>query len=94
MNTEEHSSASDEEVLNTVTSVTNYQGTLNKWTNYIHGWQERFVVLKDGVLTYYKSENESNVGCRGAVSVYKCTVKVSGKRRQNQFFGVTFILLK
>lgn len=76
MSTEDHSSASDEEGLNTIGNLTNYQGTLNKWTNYIHGWQERFVVLKDGVLTYYKSENESNVGCRGAVSVYKCTVKV------------------
>ena len=21
-------------------------GTLNKWTNYIHGWQQRFMALK------------------------------------------------
>lgn len=29
-------------------------GTLSKWTNYIHGWQDRFIVLKDGTLSYYK----------------------------------------
>ena len=22
------------------------KGTLNKWTNYIHGWQKRFMVIK------------------------------------------------
>lgn len=29
-------------------------GYLSKWTNYIHGWQPRFIVLKDGTLSYYK----------------------------------------
>ena len=23
-------------------------GTLNKWTNYIHGWQQRFITVKVG----------------------------------------------
>lgn len=22
-------------------------GTLSKWTNYIHGWQDRYIVVKD-----------------------------------------------
>ncbi|ELT89655.1 hypothetical protein CAPTEDRAFT_22682, partial [Capitella teleta] len=46
-------------------------GTLCKWTNYIHGWQDRYFVLKDGALSYYKSENETGFGCRGAVSLSK-----------------------
>lgn len=52
------------------------QGILNKWTNYIHGWQDRFIVLKDGTLSYYKSEEDSGFGCRGALSLYKATIKV------------------
>lgn len=52
------------------------QGTLSKWTNYIHGWQDRFIVLKDGTLSYYKSEHELTFGCRGAISILKATIKV------------------
>lgn len=51
------------------------RGILSKWTNYIHGWQDRFIVLKDGTLSYYKSELESNLGCRGALSLLKANVK-------------------
>lgn len=53
------------------------QGVLSKWTNYIHGWQRRFIVLKDGNLSYYKSEEERGFGCRGAISLFKATIKVS-----------------
>lgn len=35
-------------------SVPELKGYLSKWTNYIHGWQPRFIVLKDGTLSYYK----------------------------------------
>lgn len=42
---------------------------LFKWTNYIHGWQERYIVLKDGVLSYYKSQFETQYGCRGALAL-------------------------
>lgn len=34
--------------------VPELKGYLSKWTNYIHGWQPRFIVLKDGTLSYYK----------------------------------------
>ena len=37
-------------------------GTLSKWTNYIHGWQDRFIVLKEGSLSYYKSETDTSFG--------------------------------
>ena len=53
-----------------------FQGVLQKWTNYIHGWQQRFIVLKDGTLTYYKSEDETAFGCRGAVTIVKAQIKV------------------
>ncbi|CAH1393060.1 unnamed protein product [Nezara viridula] len=51
------------------------QGVLFKWTNYIHGWQKRFIVLKDGTLSYYKSREEQGFGCRGALSLFKATIK-------------------
>ncbi|CAG2111415.1 unnamed protein product, partial [Medioppia subpectinata] len=49
---------------------------LSKWTNYIHGWQQRFIVLKDGTLTYYKSAEETAFGCRGAVTIVKAQIKL------------------
>ncbi|KMQ85055.1 collagen type iv alpha-3-binding protein, partial [Lasius niger] len=55
--------------------VPELQGTLSKWTNYIHGWQTRFIVLKDGTLSYYKSEQDSGFGCRGSISLYKANIK-------------------
>ncbi|XP_073998879.1 ceramide transfer protein isoform X1 [Rhodnius prolixus] len=51
------------------------QGVLNKWTNYIHGWQSRFIVLKDGILSYYKSQEDKGFGCRGAISLFKASIK-------------------
>ncbi|KAI3386183.1 hypothetical protein SNEBB_002709 [Seison nebaliae] len=44
-------------------------GILLKWTNYLLGWQERFFVLCNGTLAYYKSDSEMKYGCRGAVSL-------------------------
>ncbi|KAK0168824.1 hypothetical protein PV327_002591 [Microctonus hyperodae] len=55
--------------------VPELQGPLSKWTNYIHGWQRRFIVLKDGTLSYYKSEQDSGLGCRGSISLYKADIK-------------------
>lgn len=74
---EERATISDEEE----DSENNYQapelqGYLSKWTNYIHGWQNRYIVLKDGTLSYYKSEQETGFGCRGAISLFKATIKV------------------
>lgn len=52
-----------------------WQGELSKWTNYIHGWQSRFVVLKGGTLSYYKSKKDTNIGFRGSISLFKATIK-------------------
>ena len=46
-------------------------GTLSKWTNYIHGWQDRFFVLKNGVLSYYRVVTEVHLGCRGSICIQK-----------------------
>lgn len=41
----------------------------------IHGWQQRFIVLKDSTLSYYKSAEDSDFGCRGAICLEKATIK-------------------
>ncbi|XP_065334198.1 ceramide transfer protein isoform X1 [Cloeon dipterum] len=65
----------DDEVENGIHSPPELQGVLNKWTNFFHGWQTRFIVLRDGTLSYYKSEQDTNFGCRGAISLFKATIK-------------------
>ena len=66
----------DEDDLEDDNDLPEITGTLNKWTNYIHGWQDRYIVLKDGTLSYYKSENDTAFGCRGAVSLAKAVLQV------------------
>uniref|UniRef100_A0A663N7X4 Ceramide transfer protein n=1 Tax=Athene cunicularia TaxID=194338 RepID=A0A663N7X4_ATHCN len=45
-----------------------------EWTNYIHGWQDRWVVLKSNALSYYKSEDETEYGCRGSICLSKAVI--------------------
>uniref|UniRef100_A0A672HMT2 Sesquipedalian n=1 Tax=Salarias fasciatus TaxID=181472 RepID=A0A672HMT2_SALFA len=54
----EKSSSSDEDVDPESGQPVELGGILSKWTNYIHGWQDRWVVLKNNTLSYYKSEDE------------------------------------
>ncbi|XP_065059472.1 ceramide transfer protein-like [Rhopilema esculentum] len=50
------------------------EGVLSKWTNYLHGWQDRYFILKSGNLSYYKSEFDMAYGCRGSVSLGRAKV--------------------
>ncbi|XP_013394772.1 collagen type IV alpha-3-binding protein isoform X2 [Lingula anatina] len=65
----------DDEFEDDITFPYELQQTLSKWTNYIHGWQDRYFVLKDATLSYYKSENETAFGCRGAVSLLRASIR-------------------
>ncbi|XP_058940888.2 ceramide transfer protein-like [Pocillopora verrucosa] len=80
MSGEHTPSLSDEEdddldCSNSQPQLPELQGTLSKWTNYLHGWQERWVVLSNGTLSYYKSEFDTAFGCRGSMSVAKATIQ-------------------
>lgn len=55
------------------------EGKLLKWTNYINGWQPRWFVLKGGILSYYQSRDDINMGCRGALKVSACDVSPHSK---------------
>ncbi|XP_073680653.1 ceramide transfer protein isoform X2 [Garra rufa] len=54
--------------------VLEFGGVLSKWTNYIHGWQDRWVVLKNNTLSYYKSQDEREYGCRGSLCLSKAVI--------------------
>ncbi|XP_057215860.1 ceramide transfer protein-like isoform X1 [Triplophysa rosa] len=54
--------------------VVEFSGVLSKWTNYIHGWQDRWVVLKNNTLSYYKSQDEREFGCRGSLCLSKAVI--------------------
>lgn len=44
------------------------KGYLKKWTNYRKGYQLRWFVLEDGVLSYYKHQDDAGTACRGAIN--------------------------
>ncbi|EDV26427.1 uncharacterized protein TRIADDRAFT_54405 [Trichoplax adhaerens] len=50
------------------------EGLLHKWTNYISGWQPRWFILDDGTLSYYRSEDEVDIGCRGSFKMTSCEI--------------------
>ena len=74
------SGSDDEEESEEASSPTHnppcVQATLSKWTNYLLGWQDRYVVVRDGILSYYKSEIDLQYGCRGSVSLHKAKILV------------------
>lgn len=61
---------------NGATRINDMAGPIFKWTNFFHGWLERYIILKDGVLSYYKSQAEVNFGCRGAIAIKQSVILV------------------
>ncbi|CAF2884877.1 unnamed protein product [Rotaria sp. Silwood2] len=61
-----------------------FQGRLFKWTNYLHGWQERYLILRHGFLNYYKNEFDITLGCRGALSVIQAIIQELERRKKFQ----------
>ena len=61
------------------------EGYLSKWTNYIHGWQDRYIVLQNGTISYFKCESDRELGCRGSLSLGKAVIEVRVK-----IFGVQY----
>ncbi|KAJ5698235.1 hypothetical protein N7462_000240 [Penicillium macrosclerotiorum] len=45
------------------------RGYLKKWTNYTSGYKLRWFVLEDGVLSYYKHQDDIGSACRGAINM-------------------------
>ncbi|CAL1567935.1 unnamed protein product [Knipowitschia caucasica] len=65
---------SREELDRTAAAIGEFSGVLSKWTNYIHGWQDRWIVLKNNTLSYYKAQDETEYGCRGSLCLSKAVI--------------------
>lgn len=46
------------------------KGWLFKWTNYLKGYQKRWFVLTNGLLSYYRNQAEMAHTCRGTISLH------------------------
>uniref|UniRef100_A0A3Q2XTM3 Oxysterol-binding protein n=1 Tax=Hippocampus comes TaxID=109280 RepID=A0A3Q2XTM3_HIPCM len=44
-----------------------HKGWLFKWTNYLKGYQRRWFVLSNGLLSYYRTQAEMGHTCRGTI---------------------------
>uniref|UniRef100_A0A667Y7F5 Oxysterol-binding protein n=1 Tax=Myripristis murdjan TaxID=586833 RepID=A0A667Y7F5_9TELE len=53
-----------------------YKGWVFKWTNYIKGYQRRWFVLSNGLLSYYRTQAEMGHTCRGTINLATATIAV------------------
>lgn len=65
------------------------EGLVYKWVNYGKGWRERWMVMQDGVLAYYKLRGPAKIavgavdGFRGRVVIGEESCKYLRKRSCN-----------
>ncbi|XP_051531243.1 pleckstrin homology domain-containing family A member 3-like isoform X3 [Myxocyprinus asiaticus] len=52
------------------------EGVLYKWTNYMTGWQPRWFVLDNGIISYYDSQDDVCKGSKGSIKMSVCEIKV------------------
>nr|DBA32732.1 TPA: hypothetical protein GDO54_000501 [Pyxicephalus adspersus] len=52
------------------------EGSLMKWTNYLSGWQPRYFVLDQGILSYYDSQDDVEKGSKGSIKMAVCEIRV------------------
>ena len=70
--------------MNEVSSLTvpTFKGYLNKWTNFAGGYKLRWFVLDaNGVLSYYKSQDDSNSACRGSLNMRTATLHLDSSEK-------------
>ncbi|XP_022252408.1 oxysterol-binding protein 1-like [Limulus polyphemus] len=50
------------------------KGWLHKWTNYLKGYQKRWFVLSNGLLSYYRNQAEMAHSCRGTINLVSAVI--------------------
>ncbi|KAL4063740.1 Oxysterol-binding protein-domain-containing protein [Scleroderma citrinum] len=61
------------------------KGYLNKYTNVARGYNTRWFVLKDGVLSYYQHQEDENIASRGAISLKNAILKTGNGPDKTRF---------
>ncbi|PVU98704.1 hypothetical protein BB560_000576 [Smittium megazygosporum] len=59
-----------------------YSGQLEKWTNYASGWKSRWFELESGILSYYRTQNDAENLCKGAINLKLATVMIHSKHKR------------
>ncbi|KIJ91140.1 hypothetical protein K443DRAFT_135559 [Laccaria amethystina LaAM-08-1] len=57
------------------------KGYLNKYTNVAKGYNTRWFVLKDGVLSYYRHQEDESIASRGSISMKTAVLKPSERNK-------------
>ncbi|KAG7449557.1 uncharacterized protein BT62DRAFT_985148 [Guyanagaster necrorhizus] len=53
------------------------KGYLNKYTNVAKGYNTRWFILQNGVLSYYRHQEDENVASRGSISMKTAILRIS-----------------
>lgn len=87
-------------VSNTQSTLTNFNGTmeqaptfkgyLKKWTNFASGYKLRWFILdSQGILSYYKNQDDINSNCRGSINLKNCRLHLdSSEKLKFEILGV------
>ncbi|KAH6904642.1 hypothetical protein BKA70DRAFT_1153845 [Coprinopsis sp. MPI-PUGE-AT-0042] len=63
------------------TEAPSLKGYLNKYTNVAKGYNTRWFVLKNGILSYYRHQDDETIASRGSISMKNAHLKVSERTR-------------
>ncbi|KAK9368997.1 Oxysterol-binding protein-domain-containing protein [Lipomyces kononenkoae] len=58
------------------------KGYLKKWTNYTSGYKLRWFVLENGILSYYKHQDDAGTACRGSINMRIATLRLDSSEKQ------------
>ncbi|KAK9356700.1 Oxysterol-binding protein-domain-containing protein [Lipomyces doorenjongii] len=58
------------------------KGYLKKWTNYTGGYKLRWFVLENGILSYYKHQDDAGTACRGSINMRIATLRLDSSEKQ------------
>ncbi|KAK9458718.1 Oxysterol-binding protein-domain-containing protein [Lipomyces oligophaga] len=57
------------------------RGYLKKWTNYTSGYKLRWFVLENGILSYYKHQDDTGTACRGSINMKIASLKLDSSEK-------------
>ncbi|KAL0565505.1 hypothetical protein V5O48_016524, partial [Marasmius crinis-equi] len=72
----------------TITEPQTLKGYLNKYTNVAKGYNTRWFVLKDGILSYYRHQEDETIASRGSISMKTAILKLPYGRTDKLQFEV------
>ncbi|KAK9237344.1 Oxysterol-binding protein-domain-containing protein [Lipomyces kononenkoae] len=58
------------------------KGYLKKWTNYTGGYKLRWFVLENGILSYYKHQDDAGTACRGSINMRIANLRLDSSEKQ------------